>query len=58
MAASVTVKEIPENVYAFIIQKQASIKIQKKKGQYSLSQTFIQLAKEAMANSAASSVCK
>jgi hypothetical protein len=58
MAASITLLEIPESVYCFIIQKQADIKMQKKKGQYSLSQAVIQIIKEQMANSGAASVCK
>jgi hypothetical protein len=44
--SEVKLKEIPQDVFSFLLKKQGEIKAQKKLGQFSLSKTVTTLIKE------------
>jgi hypothetical protein len=46
MASEIQIKNIPTETYCFILKAQTDMKIKKKCGQYSLSQTVLNLLDE------------
>jgi len=46
LPSTITVKNIPTDVYRLIISRQSEIKTKKGTGQYSLSQTIVEIVRE------------
>lgn len=56
--AALTLRDIPDDVYNLIIQKQAEIKSKKKTAQFSLEKTVYIIIRSANISSASNSACK